>query len=96
MKRIEAGDPAAMTQMGTIRFEEGDYDGAVKYWKKAAEFGDLDVHHQLGVAYERGMVSRRMMKRQFIIGKWLPLEVIPLLDTILDVTRRGMVELIEH
>ena len=54
MKRIEAGDPAAMTQMGTIRFEEGDYDGAVKYWKKAAEFGDLDVHHQLGVAYERG------------------------------------------
>jgi TPR repeat protein len=54
MKRIEANDPAAMTQMGTIRFEKADYDGAVLYWKKAAELGGLDVHHNLGWMYERG------------------------------------------
>jgi hypothetical protein len=55
MKRIEdANDSTAMTQVGTERYNEGDYDGAFEYWTKAAEFGHLKAHHNLGVAYDRG------------------------------------------
>jgi TPR repeat protein len=53
-KRIKAGDPAAMCDMGSILRNEGDYDGAVKYWKKAAALGDLHSHYQLGCMHERG------------------------------------------
>jgi TPR repeat protein len=54
MKRVDANDPAAMAQMGTICYEQGDYDGAVKYWEMAAELGDLEAHYGLGVMYEKG------------------------------------------
>ena len=54
MKRIEAGDPTAMSEMGTDCYHEGDYDGAVKYWKMAAKLGDVEAHYHLGVMYERG------------------------------------------
>ena len=54
MKRIKAGDPAAMCQMGTRSFYEGDYDSAIKYWTKAAEFGDVLAHHQLGCTHYNG------------------------------------------
>jgi len=54
MKRIKANDPAAMREMGTRRYEEGDCDTAVKYWIKAAELGDLVAHNQLGVMYMKG------------------------------------------
>ena len=51
MKRIEANDPAAMREMGKKRYHEGDYVGAVDYWSKAAELGDLEAHCQLGFMY---------------------------------------------
>ncbi len=54
MKRIEAGDPAAMQRMGTLCFKQGDYDAAVKYWTNAAELGDAEAHYHLGVAYGEG------------------------------------------
>ena len=54
MKRIEAGDPTAMSEMGTDCYHEGDFDGAVKYWKMAAKLGDVEAHYHLGVMYERG------------------------------------------
>jgi TPR repeat protein len=54
MKRVEANDPAALSEVGTIRYEEGDYDNAVKYWTKAAELGDAGAHCHLGVMYWKG------------------------------------------
>ena len=40
--------------MGTKRYEEGDYDTAVKYWTKAAELGDVGAHYQLSTVYAAG------------------------------------------
>ena len=54
MKRIKANDPAALYEMGSDRYYEGDYDGAVKYFTKAAEFGDMEAHYHLGIAYKNG------------------------------------------
>ena len=55
MKRVEANDPAALRQLGTIRLKEaGDYKAAFKYWTKAAELGDTEAHHQLSVMYAKG------------------------------------------
>ena len=54
MKRVEANDPAAMNKMGLMRYEEGDYDGAVKYFSKGAELEDLMAHYHLGVMYRCG------------------------------------------
>ena len=54
MKRIEANDPVAMRQMGCKHSGEGDYDGAFKYWTKAAVLGDVDAHYALSVMYREG------------------------------------------
>jgi tetratricopeptide (TPR) repeat protein len=54
MKRVKANDPAAMRRMGTARYDEGDYEGAIEYWTKAAELGDIDVHYRLGFMYYEG------------------------------------------
>ncbi len=54
MERVKANDPAAMYQMGTRRYHEGDHDSAVKYWTKAAELGYVDSHYQLSVVYLNG------------------------------------------
>ena len=54
MKRVKANDPAAMTFCGKECYQEGDYDGAFKYWTKAAELGDILAHHELGLLYSHG------------------------------------------
>ena len=54
MKRIQANDPSAMSQMGIARFEEGKYEEAFKYSSKAAELGDADSHYQLAIMYKKG------------------------------------------
>ena len=54
MKRIKANDPAALSQMGASRYHEGDYDGSLEYWMKAAELGDVDAHYRLGCMYGNG------------------------------------------
>jgi hypothetical protein len=54
MKRVKVNDPAALHQMGAIRFKEGDYDSAFKYYTKAAELGDAAAHNNLGNKYYRG------------------------------------------
>ncbi len=54
MKRMKANDPAALCQMGTARYKEGDYDIAAKYWTKAAELGNVEAHYQLSTAYAAG------------------------------------------
>ena len=51
MKRVEANDPAAIRKMGGKHFDEGDYDGAFKYWTKAAELGNVEAHYELSIMY---------------------------------------------
>ena len=54
MKRIEANDPAALCKLGEMRFEEGDYDAALKYFTKSAELGDAQAHYELSIMYMEG------------------------------------------
>jgi len=54
MKRVEANDPVAIRQMGGYCNQEGDYDGAIEYFKKAAGLGDLGAHYELSVMYREG------------------------------------------
>ncbi len=49
MKRVKANDPAALHQMGAIRFKEGDYDGAFEYYTKAAKLGDSKSYFHSGL-----------------------------------------------
>jgi TPR repeat protein len=53
-KRMKANDPAALREMGRLRYGEGDYDGAFEYWTNAAELGDVDAHDKLGMMYMQG------------------------------------------
>jgi hypothetical protein len=54
MKRIEKNDPVAMTQMGGLRYKEGDYSSAVEYLTKAAALGDAFAHFTLHFFYFKG------------------------------------------
>jgi hypothetical protein len=54
MKRVKANDPAALCHMGDKCFKEGDYDGALEYFSKAAELGDAGAHYRLGCMYWKG------------------------------------------
>jgi hypothetical protein len=54
MKRVETNDPVAMTQMGAMRYVEGDYKSTFEYYTKAAELGDADAHYGLSVMYRLG------------------------------------------
>jgi TPR repeat protein len=54
MKRVEAGDAAAMVEVGVDRRCEGDYDTALQYFTDAAKLGDVEAHYHLGVMYEKG------------------------------------------
>ena len=44
MKRIKANDPAALRQMGLECYREGNCDGAIEYYTKAAELGNFHAH----------------------------------------------------
>ena len=63
MKRVEANDPAAIGEMGTIRYNEGDGNTGIEYWKRAAELGDLTARFQLGSAYVEGKYIEKDMKK---------------------------------
>jgi TPR repeat protein len=54
MKRVEANDPAAMTEMGITLYHEGDYESSFLYFTDAAKLGDVEAHYHLGVMYDRG------------------------------------------
>jgi tetratricopeptide (TPR) repeat protein len=66
MKRIkENNDPAAMCHMGGMRHNEGDYEGALEYYTKAAELSDAQAHYNLSIMYHKGICVEKDMK------KWL-------------------------
>jgi TPR repeat protein len=54
MKRVKVNDPAAVCFMGNRRFAEGDYEGAIEYWTKAAELGYAEAHYQISIMYNDG------------------------------------------
>ena len=64
MKRIEANDPVALRQLGSLRRYEGDYKGAIEYWEKAVEFGDVIAHYQLSVMYNEGKGVEKDEKKE--------------------------------
>ena len=54
MKRVKANDPTAIFYLGVKCYNEGDNDGAVKYYTKAAELGDIHAHYNLSCSYRTG------------------------------------------
>ncbi len=54
MKRVKVNDPVAMFKMGVKCEEEGDFEGAIQYWIKAAELGDIEAHYNLSCYYREG------------------------------------------
>jgi hypothetical protein len=62
-ERIKANDPAAMKEMGVKLYNEGDYNGALQYYTKAAELGDLIAHYQLARMYHEGEGVEKNMKK---------------------------------
>ena len=63
-KRIKAGCPVAMAKMGSKCYDEGDYDGAVEFWKKAAKLGDSDAHYRLAFMYREGKGVEKNEKKE--------------------------------
>jgi hypothetical protein len=64
MERVKKNDPAAMWYMGMMRLDEGDYDGALEYWTKAAGLGDADAHYNLSGMYYKGKGAEKDEKKQ--------------------------------
>jgi hypothetical protein len=54
LKRIKAGDPVAMYQLGAMYRRDGEYDCAVEHLTKAAELGNAAAHYLLGFMYREG------------------------------------------
>ena len=44
MARVTANDPAALFKMGNICFDEGDFEGTLKYFTMAAKLGEAEAH----------------------------------------------------
>ena len=91
MKRVEANDLVAMSEMGIKRYREGDYSSALEYLTKAAGMGDIMAHDQLSIMYRKGQGVEKDRKGNCTIWKRLPLVGIHGLDTISDAMRRTMV-----
>jgi TPR repeat protein len=64
MKRVEKNDPVAMTQMGGMRYKEGDYSSAFEYLTKSAELGDAVAHFKLAVMYSKGKGVEKDEKKE--------------------------------
>jgi TPR repeat protein len=63
MKRVKKNDPVAMTDRGKKYLGEGDYEKALEYFTKAAEFGDVAAHGCLGRMFYNGEGVEKDMER---------------------------------
>ena len=63
IKRVEANDPVAMTQMGGYYSEQGDKRKAFEYWSKAAALGFMDAHYNLSLMYDGDGIEKDEKKR---------------------------------
>ncbi len=64
MKRAKANDPIALFNMGSKCRKEGDSEGTVQYWTKAAELGDSESHFNLSLIYAMGEGVEKDKKKQ--------------------------------
>jgi hypothetical protein len=64
MKRIEANDPVALCHGGLRRYNKGDCEKAIEYWRKAADLGDVHAHYQLSLLYQDGKGVEKDEKRE--------------------------------
>ena len=65
MKRVEANDPAAIREFGKRVHDNGDYDGAFRYFTKAAALGDASAHYDLSIMYMKGEGVEKNEKKAF-------------------------------
>ena len=54
MKRVQANDPSAISEIGIIRCQEGNHAEALQYFTKAAELGHANAHCNLSIMYRKG------------------------------------------
>jgi TPR repeat protein len=64
MKRVKVNDPVALYSIGFECFREGDNEGGVEYWTKAADFGYAEAHYGLSVMYHTGDVVENDTKKE--------------------------------
>ena len=64
LNRVAANDPGALSHMGFVYGDEGDYDGAFKYLTKAVELGDAHAHYGLSIMYMKGEGVEQDEKKQ--------------------------------
>ena len=64
MNRIETNDPVALCHGGLRRYNKGDYEKAIEYWRKAADLGDVHAHYQLSLLYQDGKGVEKDEKRE--------------------------------
>jgi hypothetical protein len=64
MKRVAANDPVPIRELGKRCFFKGDYNGAIDYWTKAAELGDIEAHYSLSILYRDGKGVEKDEKMQ--------------------------------
>eukprot|EP00984_Skeletonema_dohrnii_P028127 scaffold17957_cov75-Skeletonema_dohrnii-CCMP3373.AAC.1 len=64
MIRVKGNDPVAMRHIGMMHYNDGNYEGAIEYWTKAAELGDVDAHYKLSVLYEEGKAVEKDEKKE--------------------------------
>jgi len=64
MKRVVSNDPVAMVQMGSQRYDAGDFDDAFRYLSKAAELGDAVAHFELSIFYREGQCVEKDAKKK--------------------------------
>lgn len=62
-KRFKANDPVAIAEMGIRCYDEGDFDGAIEYWTRAAGLGNEQSHYNLSMLYTKGEGVDRNKKK---------------------------------
>ena len=64
MKRVEANDPVAISQLGMKHQKNGDYKSAFEYYTKAAGLGNIDAHMALSFLYEKELGVEKDEKKE--------------------------------
>ena len=64
MERAKVNDPVALFKMGQKCDREGDSDGAIEYYTKAAALGDIGAHFNLSVMYKEGTEVEKDEKKE--------------------------------
>ena len=63
-ERVKAKDHVAVELTAIKCYEEGDYDGAFKYYTMAAKLGNMDAHYKVADLYHEGKgVGKDLKKR---------------------------------